>query len=172
MSRYPFFTLQCEKFKNSLSPFFPDAYNEPVSFMTGSFDQQHPSHLSHHQDQYGAYGPYAVHPPLGSDSGGHRGIRCPFLGVGAFPQLPPGVTPWTPITIIWRLRPQLKPGTTMNVLKPLTINFHSVKFHEFSCHLDFTWNQFFGFKKGKLTQFNTFRGSEFSISWIFALFEG
>ena len=73
--------------------FFPDAYNEPVSFMTGSFDQHNPSHLSHHQDQYGAYGPYAVHPPLGSDSGGSSGYSVPIPGGGGFSPVAPGGNP-------------------------------------------------------------------------------
>ena len=54
---------------------FIDAYNEPASFMTGSFADatlQHPPHLPPPQEQYGAYGPY-VHPPLGSDSGSGSG---------------------------------------------------------------------------------------------------
>ena len=94
------------------------------------------SHIT--KTNMGRMDPTLFTPLWGPTLGGHRGIPCPFLGEGAFPQLPPGVTPWTPITITWRLRPQLKPGTTMNVLKPLTINFHSVKFHEIFCHLDFT----------------------------------
>ena len=41
------------------------------------------------------------------------------------------------------------------------------KFQEFSYHLDFTWNQFWGFLKWKISHFNTFRGSEFWFSWFF-----
>ena len=39
-------------------------------------------------------------------------------------------------------------------------------------HSDFTWNQFWGFLKCKISHFTTFRGSEFWFLWIFALFEG
>ena len=48
---------------------------------------------------------------------------------------------------------------------------HSVEISWFFYHADFTWNQFWGFLKCKISHFNTFRGSEFSFSWTFTLFK-
>ena len=44
---------------------------------------------------------------------------------------------------------------------------HSVAISWFLYHSDFMWNQFWGFLKGKICHFNTFRGSEF---WFFMNF--
>ena len=49
---------------------------------------------------------------------------------------------------------------------------HSVEISWFFYHLDFTWNQFWGFYKCKMCHFSTIRGSEIWVSWIFAPFEG
>ena len=42
---------------------------------------------------------------------------------------------------------------------------------DFTCYSDFTWNQFWGLLKCKISHFNTLRGSEFRFLWIFALCE-
>ena len=43
---------------------------------------------------------------------------------------------------------------------------HRVKISEFLNHWDFTWNQFWGFVKCKISHFTTYRGSEFRFSWF------
>ena len=47
--------------------------------------------------------------------------------------------------------------------------WHSLEISRFLYQSDFTWNQFWGFLKCKISHFTTFRGSEF---WFFAIFEG
>ena len=57
--------------------------------MTGSFadaNLQHPPpHLSPQEQYHGAYGPYGVHPPLGSDSGSGSGSAPPPTGYVPIP---------------------------------------------------------------------------------------
>ena len=48
---------------------------------------------------------------------------------------------------------------------------HSVEISWFFYYSDFTWNQFWGFLKCKISHFTTFRSSEFSLLWNFAFFE-
>ena len=43
---------------------------------------------------------------------------------------------------------------------------------QFLYRSDFPWYQFWGFLKCKISHFTTFRGSEFWVLWIFALFAG
>ena len=57
------------------------------------------------------------------------------------------------------------------VLLPVVYKTQCENFKVFY-HSDFAWNQFWKFLKCKISRFNTFKGSEFWFSWIFALFEG
>ena len=49
---------------------------------------------------------------------------------------------------------------------------HSVEISLILYRSDFTWNQFWGFLKCKISHFNTFRDSVFWFLWFFALFQG
>ena len=67
---------------------------------------------------------------------------------------------------------QGKPSTEKKEKLTKKVISNIVEISLFLYHSYFTWNQFWGFLKYKISHFNTFRGSEFWFFMNFALIEG